>query len=131
MRVQGRLLSGLSPNEAALLFGALLRALAMKQCGPLSFGGRWGCGWPLAQTPWAIIFFWNSAPPRPRPSDNFCCVLGLHGGRSALHVRTAAALAELFRVAGQVVKEPTRVSEHDRRAPELALELDPRASRGD
>ena len=30
MRAQGRLLSGLSPDEAALLFGALLRALTTK-----------------------------------------------------------------------------------------------------
>ena len=86
MRAQGRLLSGLSPEEAALLFGALLRALAMKQCGPLSFGGRWGCGWPLAQTPWAVFF----------------C---LHGGRGAFHVRAATTLAEPLRGAGQVAPE--------------------------
>ena len=30
-----------------------------------------------------------------------------------------------------MVKEPIHVAEHERRAPELALELDPRASRGE
>jgi len=30
VRAQGRLLSGLSPDEAALLFGALLRAFTTK-----------------------------------------------------------------------------------------------------
>jgi hypothetical protein len=34
-------------------------------------------------------------------------------------------------VSGQVVKESIHVAEHERRAPELALALDPRASRGD
>ena len=58
-------------------------------------------------------------------------MLDLHGGRSALHVRAATALAEPFRGAGQVVKESIHVAEHERRAPELALALDPRASRGD
>jgi hypothetical protein len=46
-------------------------------------------------------------------------------------VRAATALAEPYRGAGQVVKEPIHIEEHERRAPELALELDPRASRGD
>jgi hypothetical protein len=46
-------------------------------------------------------------------------------------VRVATALAEPFRGAGQVVKEFIRVAEHERRAPELALAIDPRASRGD
>jgi hypothetical protein len=55
----------------------------------------------------------------------------MHGGRSALHVRAATALAEPFRGAGQVVKNSIYVAKHERRAPELALELDPRASRGD
>ena len=44
----------------------------------------------------------------------------------ALHVRAATALAEPFRGAGQVVKELILVSEHERRALELALALDPR-----
>ena len=56
-----------------------------------------------------------------------CCVLDLHGGRSALHVRAATALAKPFRGAGQVVKESIHGAEHERRA----LALDPRASRGD
>ena len=47
----------------------------------------------------------------------------------ALHVRAATALAEPFRGAGQVVEESIHVSEHERRASELALALDPRASR--
>jgi hypothetical protein len=58
-------------------------------------------------------------------------VLDLHGGRCALHVREATALPEPFRGAGQVVKESIHVAEHERRAPELALAFDPRASRGD
>jgi hypothetical protein len=41
-------------------------------------------------------------------------------------VRAATALAEPFRGAGQVVKEFIHVAEHERRAPELALALDPR-----
>jgi hypothetical protein len=61
----------------------------------------------------------------------FCCVLGLHGGRSDLYVREATALAEPFQGAGQVVKESIHVAEHEGRAPELALALDPRALRGD
>ena len=52
-------------------------------------------------------------------------------GRNALHVRAATALAEPFRGAGQVVKESIHVAEHEEGAPELALALDPRASRGD
>jgi hypothetical protein len=46
-------------------------------------------------------------------------------------VREATALAEPFRGARQVVKESIHVAEHERRALELALALDPRASRGD
>ena len=41
-------------------------------------------------------------------------------------MRAATALAEPFRGAGQVVKELILVSEHERRALELALALDPR-----
>ena len=55
----------------------------------------------------------------------------IYGGRYALHVRAATALAKPFRGAGQMVKESIHVAEHERRASELALALDPRASRGD
>jgi hypothetical protein len=61
----------------------------------------------------------------------FCCVLDLHGGRSAFQLRAATALAEPFRAAGKVVKELIHVTEHERRAPKFALALDPHASRGD
>ena len=50
-------------------------------------------------------------------------MLDLHGGRSALHVRAATALAEPLRGAGQVGKKSIHGAEHERRAPELDLHL--------
>ena len=68
MRAQGRLLSGLSPDEAALLFGALLRAFTTKIVRDVVV--PWSLGvWMATSTNPVGDIFWggNSAPPRPRP----------------------------------------------------------------
>jgi hypothetical protein len=60
-RARGRLLSDLSPDEAALLFGALLRAFTTKIVRAVVV--RWSLGVWLANStnPVGDNFFWNSA----------------------------------------------------------------------
>jgi hypothetical protein len=92
VRAQGRLLSDLSPDEVALLFGALLRAFTTKIVRAVVV--RWSLGvWlAISTNPVGDIFFLELGTSTPTPVRQFLAAYLVRTAGAALFTRAQSLL---------------------------------------